>query len=118
MIFDRARAAAAIILTKDINASRPSPSTHVRFPYYCTYESQAHPLPTGKDDPRSQAIAELRNTTVSALFQASLEQWRTRGGESESACEEGEGGMSDLLGVFRPQAPFDAWSARIREKHG
>lgn len=66
----------------------------------------------------AKRIAKLRNTTVSALFQASLEQWRVRGGESESASEEGEGGMSQLLGVFRPQAPFDARSARIREKHG
>ncbi len=66
----------------------------------------------------AKRIAKLRNTTVSALFQASLEQWRSRGGDDGSAGEEGEGGMSDLLGAFRPRAPFDARSARIREKHG
>lgn len=69
----------------------------------------------------AKRIAKLRNTTVSALFQASLEQWRSRGSDAGSAGEEGEegkGGMSDLLGAFRPQAPFDARSARVREKHG
>ncbi len=66
----------------------------------------------------AKRIARVRRTTVSALFAASLEQWRTESGEFEGSETVKRGDMADLLGVFRPQAPFDARSARIREKHG
>ncbi|MCC5808161.1 MAG: hypothetical protein JJU00_17675 [Opitutales bacterium] len=73
------------------------------------------PEKTIKDAKR---IAKARRTTVSALFAASLEQWRTESGELDRSEAVKRSNMADLLGAFRQQAPFDARSARIREKHG
>lgn len=66
----------------------------------------------------AKRIAKVRRTTVSALFEASLEQWRSGMDEAPTAGTVDEGGMADLIGAFRPEAPFDSRSSRIRQKHG
>jgi len=66
----------------------------------------------------AKRIAKVRRTTVSALFEASLEQWRSGIGEAHPASTLKADGMADLIGAFRPEAPFDSRSARIRQKHG
>lgn len=67
----------------------------------------------------AKQIAKVRRTTVSALFEASLDQWRSSLGDEAAGSErQHHNGMEDLIGAFRPQAAFDARSARIRRKHG
>lgn len=63
-------------------------------------------------------IAKLRRTTVSALFAESLLQWRFDAHRGVGTEPEAPQDMTDLLGVFSSQPPFDARSAAIREKHG
>jgi hypothetical protein len=62
----------------------------------------------------AKQIAKRRHTSVSALFEQSLVFWKQTGQQQELPDEE----MTDLLGVFTPEAPFDERSARIRSKHG
>lgn len=68
---------------------------------------------------QAKQIAKRRHTTVSALFAESLKQWQfepiiPRQEEKEDYPDE----VQELIGIFTSQAPFDARSARIREKHG
>jgi CRISPR/Cas system-associated protein Cas7 (RAMP superfamily) len=62
----------------------------------------------------AKQIAKRRNTSVSALFEQSLAFWKQTSRQQESL----PGEMTDLLGVFTPEPPFDERSARIRRKHG
>ena len=66
----------------------------------------------------AKQIAKKRKTTVSALFTESLQSWQIAPSVKPSADADVNGEMADLLGVFSSQPPFDARSARIREKYG
>jgi len=66
----------------------------------------------------AKRIAKVRRTTVSALFEASLDQWRTALGGKRQSNALNENAMVDLIGAFRPQDAFDTRSAHIRRKHG
>lgn len=66
----------------------------------------------------AKQIAKMRRTTVSALFEQSLDQWRSTPGDEGSVSARMADGMADLIGVFRPQSGFDVRSTHIRRKHG
>ncbi len=66
----------------------------------------------------AKQIAKMRQTTVSALFELSLDQWKSMPGGDTAASGRPDDGMGDLIGAFRPQAGFDARSTQIRRKHG
>ena len=66
----------------------------------------------------AKRIAKARRTTVSALFEASLDRWRASLAGDSPLGELGDDSMSDLIGALRPQPAFDPRSARIRKKHG
>jgi len=66
----------------------------------------------------AKQIARLHKTSVSALFAASVAEWRAglEGLGDERAAA--DAGWEDLLGVFEARKPFDHRSKLIREKHG
>lgn len=66
----------------------------------------------------AKKIAKDRHTTVSALFAESLKFWRVDKSAIPSTQASQQNEMGDLLGAFAPKKPFDARSARIRQKHG
>lgn len=66
----------------------------------------------------AKRIAKIRRTSVSALFAASLEQWRSSPDATTQTSALKSKGMADLIGALRPQPSFDARSDRIRRKHG
>lgn len=66
----------------------------------------------------AKRIAKMRRTSVSALFAASLDQWRGLQDPMDPPTARKSNAMADLIGVLRPQVPFDARSDRIRRKHG
>ncbi len=65
----------------------------------------------------AKQIAKMRRTTVSALFEWSLDQWKSWPGDDASSSARQEDGMADLIGVLRPQSGFDARSTHTRRKH-
>jgi len=69
----------------------------------------------------AKIMAKQRNTSVSGLFSESLMLWKSNMASQfgdGTLGQDSKGGMQDLLGAFSSQRPFDARSARIREKHG
>lgn len=66
----------------------------------------------------AKRIAKIRRTSVSALFAASLEQWRGSQAATDQTNAWKNNGMADLVGALRPQPSFDNRSERIRRKHG
>ena len=66
----------------------------------------------------AKRIAEDRGTTVSALFQHSVEQWRQPDPADIRPLRQGRPELAHLLGAFSPRPAFDARSERIRRKHG
>jgi hypothetical protein len=66
----------------------------------------------------AKQIAKMRQTTVSALFATSVNQWKAAMRDAGSAPAHTHPEIAGLLGIFRPQKPFDIRSAKIREKHG
>jgi len=74
-------------------------------------------LPAAKIQSAKQ-IARWRNTTVSALFEESIESWERAAANASIEQTEASGELEALLGAFATQPPFDRKSARIRQKHG
>ncbi|MGJ3242176.1 MAG: DUF6364 family protein [Opitutales bacterium] len=66
----------------------------------------------------AKRIAKIRRTSVSALFAASLEQWRGSPDVTAQTSALNTDSMADLVGALRPQSSFDTRSERIRRKHG
>ena len=68
---------------------------------------------------QAKQIAIHRRTTVSALFAESLKQWQFEPGPPfKPENHDYPDDVRELIGIFSSQAPYDARSARIREKHG
>jgi len=66
----------------------------------------------------AKRIAKIRRTTVSALFAASIKQWRSSPDATHQTSASNSKRMADLVGALRPQPSFDTRSDRIRRKHG
>ncbi len=65
----------------------------------------------------AKQIAKMRHTTLSALFERSLEPWKhSLPGDDGSSNARQEDVMADLIGVLRPQSGFGARSTHIRRK--